>query len=160
MRALGEVGQPDDDDGERFVRAMPGSVELPCAITSGMTSVTRPANGPDRSTVIGLPSMSVPFTSTRCVHPALASATAWSVEEARIAPISVSSTTTKTTMLYMTRVAPVRKRRLVGYAIARRAVSAASPGRSSHLRSGHRTTVWFCVMSSTAENVTCTPSTM
>ena len=76
MRALGEVGQAHDDHRERLVGAMTGIGELPCATTSGMTSMTRPANGPDRSTVIGLPSMSVPLTSTRCVHPALASATA------------------------------------------------------------------------------------
>ena len=92
--------------------------------------------------------------------PRLASATACAVEESRTAPIWVSSTTTKTTMLYMTSVAPVRKRRAVGYARASRAVTAVSVGRSNRRRNGHSTTSWFWLINNTAEKVTSTPSAM
>ena len=84
----------------------PGSVAVAWPMTSGMTSTTRPANGPDDRVdrvALGERAVDVDTVGPSCST----STTAWSFDALRIAPIWVRSTTTNTTMLYITSVAPV-----------------------------------------------------
>ena len=126
--------------GRGWVVRRSGSEASAFAVRRGETSSNRPEKRPPVTERVASGSGVAGLKSARRVQPADASRTALSTPAEMTAEICASRTITRTTMQYIARVAPVRKGRAVGYAIARRAASPDSDGRLMTGRRGRSTT--------------------
>src|SRR6266540_3288368 len=105
-------------------------VTLPPLTSNGTVASILPANRPEVSVRAGSGTGLAGLKSARTAKPPEALATSLSTVALMRPPRTVMSTSVNTTRLYMIRIAPVRKRRATGYAIARR--DARHRGRREH----------------------------